>query len=356
MYTTTKSIRITFIVILFLLASGLIFAGGKQENKESPSQAEGQSVPAETAETTISSEKTPIDANIVARINNEVITKKDFDVAFARYADQISSMGRSTMNNDISDLREIVRQGLINRILLYQESERKGYTVSDVEVQARLDAIKAQFSDEEQYTTALAAQDLTEEQLTEDLKTGLSIQNMLEDTVFSSITIPEEEIQRFYTENESKFLKPEMVKASHIIILLEPEAEENVREEAYRQIEEIQQKLENGADFAETAREYSQGPSNEQGGDLGFFGPGQMVPEFEDVAFSLPIGETSGIVETQFGLHLIKVFDRTEAETVPLESVYGDIEKYLAQEQQDTAVEALTQKLAETADIEILEN
>ena len=141
-----------------------------------------------------------------------------------------------------------------------------------------------------------------------------------------------------------------------VLFLLEPDVEKSVREDAYRQIEEIQQKLENGTDFAETAREYSQGPSNERGGDLGFFGRGQMVPEFEEAAFSLAIGETSDIVETQFGLHLIKVFARTEVETVPLESVHADIESHLTKEKQNTAVEALTQELTETADIEILES
>jgi peptidyl-prolyl cis-trans isomerase C len=103
---------------------------------------------------------------------------------------------------------------------------------------------------------------------------------------------------------------PEQVHARHILVKVDPKADATQKAAARKKIEDIQKQLKNGEDFSELAKKASDCPSNAKGGDVGYFGRGQMVKPFEDAAFSLKPGEVSGIVETEFGLHLIKVMDK----------------------------------------------
>jgi len=101
----------------------------------------------------------------------------------------------------------------------------------------------------------------------------------------------------------------DQVRASHILLMYKGSARSSAtrsKQEAQQQIAEIKTKLDGGADFAELARQHSDCPSGASGGDLGVFGRGQMVKPFEEAAFGMPVGATSGVVETDFGYHLIR--------------------------------------------------
>lgn len=141
--------------------------------------------------------------------------------------------------------------------------------------------------------------------------------------VLSEITVTDKEALDFYNENKNMFVEQPTVSAKHILVDSK-ETCENVRKE-----------IESGeVTFEEAANKYSSCPSKEQGGSLGAFGRGMMVPEFEDAAFKLEIGVVSEPVQTQFGYHLIKVEDRSEEKTVDFENVKSQIVNKLIQERQ----------------------
>jgi len=142
------------------------------------------------------------------------------------------------------------------------------------------------------------------------------------------------------------------VRASHILIKVEPKAKESEKEDALKKIKEVQEKQKKGGDFAKLAKEYSQGPSNVKGGDLGFFKRGQMVPAFEEVAFKLKPGEVSEIVNTRFGYHLIKVVDKKPESTVPFEEIKERIGQYLKQQKVQKEVKQLVEKLRKEGKVE----
>ena len=161
------------------------------------------------------------------------------------------------------------------------------------------------------------------------------------------ITVSEDEIQRSYDDQFEQYSTPEQVRARHILLSTEGEDEEAVRAEAAALLTEA--KL--GADFAELATTHSDDEgSAARGGDLDYFGRGQMVPEFEEVAFSLEPGAISELVQTQFGFHIIMVEDKREAGTRPLDEVRDQIVEQLtqqkAQEQATSAGEAISAELA----------
>lgn len=151
------------------------------------------------------------------------------------------------------------------------------------------------------------------------------------------ITVPDEDVQKFYDENPNQFIAPDSIRASHILVPTE--------EQAVTVIDEIK----NGKVFDVAAREYSLCPSNEKGGDLSYFSIGQMVPEFEAAAFAMEIGEMSEApVKTQFGYHIINVTDKKIAQTIPFDAVKENARNYLLREKQNRAfiskVELLKEK------------
>ncbi|MCC6161995.1 MAG: peptidyl-prolyl cis-trans isomerase [Acidobacteria bacterium] len=159
----------------------------------------------------------------------------------------------------------------------------------------------------------------------------------------SNITVPEQDIQRAYRQNIDQYSQPEQVRASHILLNIEGKDETAVRAKA----EDLLKQLKAGADFETLARANSQDvASAARGGDLDFFARGRMVPEFEAVAFSLPVGQLSDVVRSQFGFHIIKTTDKKAAEVQPLDSVRQAITEQLTFERAQTRVQDLADAVA----------
>ncbi len=158
----------------------------------------------------------------------------------------------------------------------------------------------------------------------------------------SQATVDENEIKAHYESNKQDFQKPERVKASHILV--------DSKEKAMVVLEEI----EKGLSFAEAASQYSSCPSKERGGDLGFFGRGQMVPEFEAVSFEMQIGEISQPVETQFGYHLIQLSEKEEGGVFELDEISMDLMKDLTMKKQSDLYTEKVEVLKGQFKVEIL--
>jgi len=151
-------------------------------------------------------------------------------------------------------------------------------------------------------------------------------------TYASQVEVADDEIQEYYNEHPDEFKKPKTVEARHILINVDQGAGSEETAKAREQIESILQKARAGSDFAELAKQYSQGPSKDRGGYLGTFKREDMVKPFADKAFSMKAGEISDPVRTRFGWHIIKVEKVNEATTTPFAEAKGDIRKKLADE------------------------
>jgi peptidyl-prolyl cis-trans isomerase C len=288
----------------------------------------------------------------VATVNGAPITRERFNRDVERAQQRFSAQGQQVPPEMEEMVKQRVLDFLVGEELLYQESVKKGIKVPDESIDAEMAKVKGQFGSDEKFTEALASMNATEMEVKKEISRGLAIQDLVEKEVVSKIEVTEAEERTFYDENPTYFAKGEQIKASHILIKVESGADEAAKAEAKAKIEKAAERVKNGEDFATVAKEVSEGPSQSRGGDLGTFQRGQMVKPFEDAAFALNPGEVSDIVETDFGFHIIKVFEKIPASTVPFEEAKPRIEQHLKQEKTKAALDAYVHQLKDGAKIE----
>jgi peptidyl-prolyl cis-trans isomerase C len=166
-----------------------------------------------------------------------------------------------------------------------------------------------------------------------------------------------QDIETFYRQNPEQFRSPEQVRASHILVRSDTTETPQARSADRARADSLLAELKKGADFATVARQNSEDPgSAERGGDLDYFARGQMVPAFDNAAFSLDVGQLSGIVETPFGYHILKVTDKKSAGTVSLDEVRPRLEQYLQTRGKSEALRTWVMQLRSAAKVEVADS
>ena len=214
--------------------------------------------------------------------------------------------------------------------------------------------MRSQFRTDEEFKKALAARGMTIDKLRSDARVDMGINKMMEAELSTQAPPTDAQVREFYDKNPDKFKQDEACRASHILFKVEESADAATKKKAKDQAESVLKEARAGTDFAVLARMHSADGSAQQGGDLNFFTRGQMVPAFDQAAFSLKPGEISDIVTTQFGYHIIKVTERRAASTVDFEKVSARIKEYLTEQQKQQKVEAFIESLKQKAKIEVL--
>jgi peptidyl-prolyl cis-trans isomerase C len=354
--TTNKMIWVAGLAVLMILSSSgapvSFGAGEKNPNKETTSAVNNKDTKKGKAVMPDNGAK----KEKVAVVNGTVISSSEYDAEMGRYEKQMTMSGRTPNPAEMSEMKQRVLDGLVNRELLRQESKKQGINVDDNEVNQQLATLKQRFSGEKEFSDMLAKMNTTEADLKAQLRQDLTIRKLIDQQIASKITITPEEMKAFYDSHSELFKAPEMVRASHILIKVGPNATDADKAKARERITAIQQKINKGEDFAATAKESSECPSAANGGDLDYFQRGQMVAPFENAAFDLKPGTVSDIVETQFGYHLIKVTDKKAASTVPFDDVKGKLQDYMKQQKINEQLGQYVGQLKKGAKIETFLN
>jgi peptidyl-prolyl cis-trans isomerase C len=290
--------------------------------------------------------------NVVARVNDSYISQEDYKRQFSIAQQQLIRQGMALDEAENKRLSTEVLENLIDNQLLFQESRKRGYSADELTVEKRYQEVRDQFSNDEDFAAALGQMQYTEKSFKEAVERRLVLETLIENDIAAGITVSDEEALQYYEKNPAQFVQPKQIRARHILIIVKDQNDEQQKKEAFEKITMVQQKLKDGEDFAALAKEFSEGPSNEQGGDLGFFQPGQMVKPFEDAAFALEVGEVSDVVETRFGYHLIEVTDIRPEVSVPFEYAKGSIVQFMQQNLIMEKIEALVVTLKDGAVIE----
>jgi len=285
---------------------------------------------------------------VVARVNGENVAKADFDRLLKQMEMQAGQAVPAERRNEI--YRAVLDQ-LVTYTALVQETRARGVEVSDGEARnvadARIAELRQQIPDEAAFKKALAERDMTLDRLRADIRRDLAISKMMEAALAGAPGVTDAEVRDFYEKNPDEFAG---IRASHILI--KPDgSDDGSKKKARAAIDDVWKQAKAGADFGALAKQHSSDGSAQQGGDLGFFTKGRMVPEFSNAAFALQPGQISDVVETQFGYHVIKV---TERKDVPFEEASEKIRGFLTQQRRDEQQQAFVAGIKNKSKIEVL--
>lgn len=246
------------------------------------------------------------------------------------------------------ELRRNIIEEFVRRHVVFGEADRAGINVDSTMVEAELAQVRAQFGSEEAFQDALMANALTEDSLRMSIRDDLRQQLVLQQMADEVEGPTEDEIEDF------RQSQAEEVRAQHILFLTRPNMAEEEREEISRRAEAVLDSARSGNDFAELARRHSDDGSSVQGGDLGYFRRGQMVPEFEEAVFALSdSGDvTRDLVETQYGYHIIRLTDRRTGSVMDTTVARQQLE----QRRRQRAVQERVRDLVETATVRVNED
>ena len=237
------------------------------------------------------------EARVLAAVGGQSITEADVEA-------MVASLAQRGQNYNSPEGRKIVLEQLVNQKLLLIDATRNLYE--------REPAFKAELA-----------------RVKEDLLVNYAVGKAIE-----SVRVSDDETKKFFDENQEQFRSEESVNASHILVSDEKEAKS------------ILEKIQNGEiSFEDAAKQYSSCPSASEGGCLGDFGQGQMVPEFDEACFTMEVGELRGPVQTQFGYHLIKLNGKNEAKPIPYETVKEQIRQKLIGDKQQAAYQSKINQL-----------
>lgn len=336
------------------MAALLIPAAACRKAAEPTPQAAQAAQPAATNGSPAPQPAKPMPAqlpDVLARVNGKDVTREEFEHL-------IKNMEAGQGQQVPAERRDEIYRGALDQLVTYtvltQELKARSITVPDAEVDEFIRGIRQQFKDDASFKKALADRGTTEQKLRDDARTNMGINKLVEAELATMQPASEAESRDFYAKNPKEFEQPEAIRASHILIRADEKADAAAKQKARAEAEAVLKKAKAGEDFAQLAKQHSADGSAQQGGDLDFFPRGQMVPAFEQAAFALQNGQISGIVETQFGFHIIKVTDRRAASVVPFEKVDPQIRQYLTEKNKKTRADSFVEELKKKARIEVL--
>ena len=245
-------------------------------------------------------------------INDQEITKADFLVEF----EQSLQKDQQLSGIEREELQRSFLVQLIDRELIHGEARRLNIALTDADVEVALQGYREDYPGSS-FEEMLVERGLTLEAWREELKESLIMEKLLEQAVYSMVSVSDEEVAAYFKANRDQFDRPEQVRARQIVVADEAEGQE------------VLGILRQEHPFAEVAAEYSLSPDAEQGGDLGFFGRGEMPPEFDAIVFDLPVKRLSDLVKSEYGYHIFLVEEKRKAKRLNKKEASDEIRAIL---------------------------
>ena len=268
---------------------------------------------------------------IIARVDEYVITATDLEEASYRSLEEVrKNYPEDEWETKSREIRNQVLMRMVDEYVCAAASKELEIRVSDEEIEMRLQAMKenAGITSDQMFQEELAKEGMTINELKDSIRRQTLARKVLQLEVYSKIKVSESEINDYFEEHIAVYRIPAQV---HAGILLIEVSDDNPGEweRAGKKAESIYEKIQQGAVFEDMVKEYSDGPSTDQGGDIGFIEKGKSLPEFESVAFELNTGDVSKPFRTQHGWNIVKIIEKKEEYTKPLSEQKDEIKTML---------------------------
>lgn len=278
----------------------------------------------------------PAASPVLLRVDNRVVTLREFQTQFAK---TLPAEQKLSQEEKVNLERSFLVQ-LVDRQLALAEAARQGINISAEEVEAALQEHRRDYPGNA-FEEMLQERGITLADWRRELEDGLLMEKVARQKVYPGLAVPDAEIAKYFDENRAEFDRPLQVHARQIVVGSQGEGEK------------ILDLLRQGKPFADLAKQNSLSPDSEEGGDLGFFGRGEMPAEFENAVFNLPVGKISDLVKSEYGYHIFLLEEKREAVRLKLEEAGTEIRARLLAEKEEEAYHQWLQDLRGQATIEI---
>lgn len=292
---------------------------------------------------------------IVAVVNDEVITLSELNNAFEPYRERfMANYQGPDREKALGETKATLLNRMIDNLLMEQESRKTGITVRSEEVtDAIKDMQKQQKISPEEFLKAMQREGMTLDAYRKDIGDQLVRLKLIRRDIKSKVAVTDEEIGEYYRKHREDYDGKEVVRIKQILLLLSKEENPAAKEKLRVGADAIHKRLLNGEPFELLSAKFSQGPAAAEGGDIGYIEKGMIHSEVEDAAFSLPLNQISGVIESPVGFHIIQVVDRRGAGLKAIEHVREEIREKIDREKMEKKFGEWLAELRKKSHIEI---
>src|SRR5215472_3507473 len=290
--------------------------------------------------------------DIIARVNNEIITRSEYDKALAQTEEDTRQDCKSKctpeqLESEIEARKKTALRDLIDQSLLAQRGKDLGISV-ETDVVKQLDQIRIQnnLKDMDELEKAVSGQGINWEDFKNNIRNHILTQKVVSQEVGSHITIGESDAQKFYDEHKSEFIRPEQVALREIIVNTEGKTDAELPD-LKKKAETALKRVKDGEDFGEIAKRFSDGSTKDQGGYIGTFKRGELAKQLEDVVFKMKRNELTDVIETRQGYLIFQVLEHYDEGQQSFEKVQDEIKERLYNEKLEPAVREYLKTLRE---------
>ena len=256
---------------------------------------------------------------VIVVVNDEVITQREFDRAFVPIKSNYeANLQGKELETRLEEAKKGLMEQIINTKLAVSIARSNGVEVNEAQLEERVAKIKAYYGSEEEFLMALNSGGTNLTEFKKEMEDQLIAQEVVNNEVAARIVITPSEISELYEKNQDKLITPDQIKIRGILVKKNPGDEDGAAE---KKIKAIYGRLKAGEDFETVAREQSEGPYADNGGDMGFVSKGQLLPEMDEVIFKTAKGDVSEIAESEIGSHIFYVEEIQPTRSLELEEV-----------------------------------
>jgi peptidyl-prolyl cis-trans isomerase SurA len=294
---------------------------------------------------------------IVARVNNQIITMSDYQKAGAGLQQEVQqdcqNCTQQQIATEVADRRKNLLRDMIDQQLLIERAKDMDLNV-ETELVKRLDDVRKQnnLATMEDLEKAVEGQGLVWEDYKNQLRNGMLTQEVIRREVGGRLDIGSDEVKKYYEAHKQDYNRPEQVALAEIFLSTEGKSPEEIAAVRTR-ADDLHNRLVKGEDFAALARRYSQGSTADQGGDLGEFERGQLAKQLEDAVFGLEKAQFTDVIQTKTGFEILKVLDHFQAGLQPLDKVEGEITNILYRQKMEPALRTYLAQLREESYVQV---
>jgi peptidyl-prolyl cis-trans isomerase SurA len=292
---------------------------------------------------------------IVAVVNDEVITLSELNNAFEPYQERFTANYQGPdREKALGETKAALLNRMIDNLLMEQESRKTGITVRSEEVTDTInDMQKQQKISPDEFLKAMQREGITLDAYRKDVRDQLVRLKLIRRDIKSKVAVTDEEIGEYYRKHREDYDGKEAVRIKQILLLLPKEGNPAAKEKLRADADAVHKLLLNGEPFELLSAKFSQGPAAADGGDIGYIEKGMIHSEVEDAAFSLPLNQISGVIESPVGFHIIRVVDRRGAGLKAIENVREEIREKIDREKMEKKFGEWMVELRKKSHIEI---